>query len=162
MVCMWLSPPEERLTDRLRARLRSTWRAHQRREAQLEEGQKAQSRLGTRPPGSAVANAKPQRDRLGTRVDADLLVDAAEVVLHGLVRDEQLLRDVAVGAAARKQVEDLALARRERPQALLARVVLGAGCPPQHVEHGRRHGGREEHLPARHSEEAVLGLPGAR
>src|SRR4051812_19840974 len=98
MLCMRLSPPEERLTDRLLARLRSPRRPHQRPEAQLQWGQRAQSGVGPLPARSAVANAEPQRDRLGARMDADLLVDATEVVLHRLVGDEQLLGDVAVGA----------------------------------------------------------------
>src|SRR3954449_1853211 len=76
--------------------------------------------LGLGPPWdlSAPADPQPERDRLGARVHADLLVDPAQVVLDRLVRDHELLRDVAVGEPAGEQVEHLALAGGEGPQAL--------------------------------------------
>src|SRR4051794_37292768 len=160
MLCMSLNPPEERLTDRLRPRLRSTRSAHQRLKAQLQGGQRAQSGVGPGALRSAAAHPEPQRDRLRTRVHADLLVDATQVVLHRLVGDEQLLGDVAVRAPTGEQVEDLALAPRERAEPLLARVVVGARRTAQHVEHGRRDRGREHHLAARDGDDALLELLG--
>src|SRR5688500_15335320 len=112
---MWVGPLANRLTN-AGVNLRSAEGSGERPGTQLQRGAKVPNPRGTFGPfsASAVPNAEPQRDGLGPRVDADLLVDPREVVLHRLVGDEELFGDRRVGHPARQQVQDLALARRER------------------------------------------------
>src|ERR1700691_3755517 len=65
------------------------------------------------------AGRKPVRDRLRAGLHAELGVDAPHVVLHCLLRKEQMRGDLAVCAAAGDQRHDLALASRQ-PGAVLA------------------------------------------
>src|SRR5262249_17897190 len=70
---------------------------------------------------------------LGPVVDSELAIDARKVELHGVHRDLQLLRDVAVGRAVREPLEHGELARRQRRREgavlLLGRLVHAEGGP---------------------------------
>src|SRR5438093_2789125 len=71
---------------------------------------------------TSVDDRLTQRDRHGMRpgVRFELREDVADVALHRLLRDEELLRDVGVGHAVGEQLQNLALATGEH-LALVAR-----------------------------------------
>ena len=56
--------------------------------------------------------------RLGPVAQAELGQHVAHVVLDGLAGDEQPVADLGVGQSGADQLEDLALALRQRPDAL--------------------------------------------
>src|SRR5436189_144648 len=58
--------------------------------------------------------ARP-RDRRGARFDAELLVDALQVLVDGTGADFEDRADVAVGLAGREPTQHVLLARREPP-----------------------------------------------
>src|SRR5215218_3894522 len=119
---MWVGPLANRLTN-AGVNLRSPEGSGERPGTQLRPGPEVPIPPGTLGslrsddrsgaegllPYLSVPHAEPQRDRLGPRVHADLLVDPREMVLHRLVGDEQLFGDRRVGHPARQQVQDLAL-----------------------------------------------------
>src|SRR3954469_21711942 len=62
-------------------------------------------------------------DGFHPRVQLELLQDVADVVLHGVLADEQLLGDVAVVEVLRDELEDLHLAIRESWRRYLLAVI---------------------------------------
>jgi len=62
----------------------------------------------------AQAPVSGEHDGLRAVLDADLVEDVGDVVAHGLLRQVEPRRDLRVVQALRDQVENLALARRER------------------------------------------------
>jgi len=65
------------------------------------------------------------RDGRGAVVHAELGVDAPDVVLDGLLGQEQARRDLAVGMAAGDQRHDLTLACRQAEAGLLNNLYTG-------------------------------------
>jgi hypothetical protein len=76
---------------------------------------------------ASVGRLRPQirRCRLGAVPDAELPVDARDVVLDRVDREAQAAREFIVRETLREQLEHLALARRE-----LAQTLRGGGCTP--------------------------------
>ena len=75
--------------------------------------------LGEQPLGDESARrsidhrlAERDGDRLGAGLGLELREDVADVALHRLLGDEELLRDVGVRHAVGEQLQDLALALR--------------------------------------------------
>src|SRR5260221_2818036 len=68
-----------------------------------------------------LAHPTDQRRDLGAAADSQLAQDAADVGLGGVLADEQLLRDLAVGLALGDERQDPPLLPREHRQ----RVVRG-------------------------------------
>src|SRR5262245_40661015 len=73
-------------------------------------GQPSRRLLG-RPAETRVAGSN---DRLSPVLDLDLVEDMGDVVAHGLLRQIEPRGDLGVVEALRDEIEDLALARRER------------------------------------------------
>jgi hypothetical protein len=70
-------------------------------------------------PSSSLCLRK-RAGELGARADAELGVDAREVVLDGPGRQEQRARDLLVRARAEERREDRAIALAARPMAVAA------------------------------------------
>jgi hypothetical protein len=72
---------------------------------------------------------------------AELREGGVEVLLHGAVLDAEDAGDLLVGLAVHQLADDIALARREFGDVLLARVRIGdagIGCQQQAIERPRR------------------------
>jgi hypothetical protein len=73
--------------------------------------------------------AERDGDRLGAGLRLELREDVAHVALHGLLRDEELLRDVGVRHAVGEELQDLSLAlvRISCPSRPVASEGISAG-----------------------------------
>jgi hypothetical protein len=65
-----------------------------------------------------IAVAEGQRHQLGARAGAELALSVSHMSSHGLVRDVQILRDLAPGLPQRDLFDDLQLAFGESDGAL--------------------------------------------
>jgi uncharacterized protein YcaQ len=97
--------------------------------------------------------ANSDHDGFHPGVDLELLQDVPDVVLHGILRDEQLLGDVAVVHPARDQLEHLHLALGELGRGdVLGLLLLGValGQRGELGEQLARHRGVDQRLAAVH------------
>ena len=98
----------------------------------LEPGEERVTRLEVRVAGTLGGLRQHARDELAAAAHADLLEDRLQVVLHGVARDEQAVRDLARVEALDQQRDELALARAETVRARDA-----ARAPPRGRPSGR-------------------------
>src|SRR4051794_5286850 len=86
------------------------WRFIQQMRYSRSEGARGRLRDGALAMRTQVAVAEGQRHQLGARARAELALSVSHVSSHGLVRDVQILRDLAPGLPHRDLLDDLQLA----------------------------------------------------